>query len=677
MSMKKTVFAILVLFAAMLTTYGGVQFPGPEPGLAKSSKNGQTFTLENDVIAMTWEIRNHTLAPASLANKLNSLRFDQRGNPLFRLTRAEAVTDLPAALKNLSADACQIETAPKLVEIQGSSAGARLADRFGGKAIECILISSQGVRVRWRAELLDGSHYIHQSFSVEAMSNTPVRLSNIELLDLHLPGAKTAGVVPGCPVVGSGMFAGVEMPGSQNTVAGNDVRVGFTCQLELSARQSYSFGTVVGVAPEGQMRRAFLCYLERERARPSKPFLHYNCWYDLGFAADAAKILDVVSNFNTELVQKRGVPVESYLVDDGWDTPGHGLWAENTNKFPGGFAALGKQMKRLNAHLAIWISPLGGYGGNAERTATAQKMGLIPEDAKLDLAYPGYKKWFQDRCLQLMSEDGVNAFKWDKAGEGVSPHFMALLDIARNLRKQNPDVFINVTVGTWPSPFWLNHVDSTWRNGSADVGWAGKGRVAGNKFDRERWLTFRDGNCRKFFVEKSPLYPLNSVMVHGIVHGRNFQGGDIGKNNPPDLKNEARSYFAIGSSLQELYLTPSLMTSNSWNQVAEAARWAHANADVLVDSHWVGGDPLKLQVYGYAAWSPRKGTLMLRNPNDQPQSIRIDPARAFELPEGAPKKFTVANPFPDQNIGVSELVAGTETEFTLQPFEVLVIEALP
>ena len=44
---------------------------------------------------------------------------------------------------------------------------------------------------------------------------------------------------------------------------------------------------------------------------------------------------------------------------------------------------------------------------------------------------------------------------------------MALLDIARQLRKQNPDVFINVTVGTWPSPFWLNHVDSTWRNGSA------------------------------------------------------------------------------------------------------------------------------------------------------------------------------------------------------------------
>jgi len=59
--------------------------------------------------------------------------------------------------------------------------------------------------------------------------------------------------------------------------------------------------------------------------------------------------------------------VRSYLVDDGWDDPDRGLWAENTSKFPGGFAALKTPMARLDAHLAIWISPMGGYGGEAER----------------------------------------------------------------------------------------------------------------------------------------------------------------------------------------------------------------------------------------------------------------------------------------------------------------------
>ena len=118
-------------------------------------------------------------------------------------------------------------------------------------------------------------------------------------------------------------------------------------------------------------------------------------------------------------------------------------------------------------------------------------------------------------------------------------------------------------------------------------------------------------------------------MAHGIVHGRYFQGGDVAKAGPPDLKNEARSYFANGTSLQELYLTPSMMTSQAWDDVADAAKWAQANADVLVDSHWVGGDPLKLQVYGYASWNPRKGTLMLRNPDDQPQTITLDARHNF------------------------------------------------
>ena len=138
------------------------------------------------------------------------------------------------------------------------------------------------------------------------------------------PARKPIGTVPGCPVAGSGMFFGVEMPGAENALDDTGARIGFACKLELSPAQSYTFGAVAGVAPEGQLRRAFLYYVERERARPSSPFLHYNDWYDLGFSVDAEKILDVVTNFNEELVKKRGVPVQSYLVDDGWDDPGRG-----------------------------------------------------------------------------------------------------------------------------------------------------------------------------------------------------------------------------------------------------------------------------------------------------------------------------------------------------------------
>jgi hypothetical protein len=577
---------------------------------------------------------------------------------------------------DLAASTFRLTAPPILVHLTGRPDGVRLADRIGGAALEADLSADAGVRVHWRAELRDGSNYIRQTVTLAAPQKT-VDLTAVELADLRVAGLTTIGTCPGCPVAGDGVFAGVEIPGSRDAVGPDGARIGFACKLKLSASQSYDFGQVVGVWPHGQLRRSFLHYVERERARPSRPFLHYNCWYDLGFNVSDASMVEAATAFHRELVVARGVPVQSYVVDDGWDDPNRGLWVENLHKFPGGFPQLGRELEALGSHLGTWISPLGGYGSADERTADARKMKLIPSDGQLDLSYPAYKQWFQERCLQLMRESGVNYFKWDRAGAGVTPHFLALLDVARRLRLANPEVFINVTVGTWPSPFWLNHVDSTWRNGTGDVGWAGKGDDLSNPVHgRERWLTFRDGSCHQCFVVPSPLYPLNSVMHHGIVNGRFFQGKDIGTDSP-NLRHEARSYFATGATLQELYLTPSMMTPQAWNDVADAARWAHANADVLVDAHWVGGDPLKLEPYGYAAWNRRKATLMLRNPDDRPRTIDIDPAVAFELPPDAPKRFRVNSPYADAPAPLSEMVADRTQTITLQPFAVLVLDIVP
>lgn len=102
-----------------------------------------------------------------------------------------------------------------------------------------------------------------------------------------------------------------------------------------------------------------------------------------------------------------------------------------------------------------------------------------------------------------------------------------------------------------------------------------------------------------------------------------------------DIKNEVRDYFGSGTQLQEMYITPSLLSSTDWDTLAEAAAWSRANADVLVDTHWIGGDPALLEVYGWASWTPRKAVLVLRNPSDKPQTIEIDVAKAFELPADA------------------------------------------
>jgi hypothetical protein len=126
-----------------------------------------------------------------------------------------------------------------------------------------------------------------------------------------------------------------------------------------------------------------------------------------------------------------------------------------------------------------------------------------------------------------------------------------------------------------------------------------------------------------------------------------------------------------------MYITPRLLTAENWDTLAEAAKWSRANADTLVDTHWIGGSPVDREVYGWASWSPRKGILTLRNPNARKASIEIDPAKAFELPADAAQTYSLVSPFKDQELDVATLTAGTKTRFKLKPFEVLVIEAIP
>ncbi len=69
--------------------------------------------------------------------------------------------------------------------------------------------------------------------------------------------------------------------------------------------------------------------------------------------------------------------------------------------------------------------------------------------------------------------------------------------------------------------------------------------------------------------------------------------------------------------------------------------------------------------------------MTLRNPSGRAGEIKIDPAKVFELPEGAAQNYTLVNPFKDQRVQATRLRAGEETTFKLQPFEVLVVEAWP
>ena len=165
-------------------------------------------------------------------------------------------------------------------------------------------------------------------------------------------------------------------------------------------------------------------------------------------------------------------------------------------------------------------------------------------------------------------------------------------------------------------------------------------------------------------------------MLHGLIFAKEAEHllARILINDFPD---EVHSYFGSGTQLQEMYITPSLLSAQDWDVLAEAARWSRSNAATLKDTHWIGGDPAKLQVYGWASWSPRKGIVVLRNPSDQAQTFSLDVGRAFELPLHASHSYRAHSPWAsDRATAPLYLRAGRAQGVMLQPFQVLTLEAI-
>src|SRR6201999_4608065 len=125
----------------------------------------------------------------------------------------------------------------------------------------------------------------------------------------------------------------------------------------------------------------------------------------------------------------------------------------------------------------------------------------------------------------------------------------AAIHLIGRLRQEKPDIYINMTSGTSPSPFWLRYADSIWRGGE-DHSFAGVGT------ERQRWITYRDGHTYQGIVQKGPLFPLSSLMLHGILYAKQAKGLSSDPGN--DFADEVHSYFGGGTQLQELYVTPSL-----------------------------------------------------------------------------------------------------------------------
>ena len=621
------------------------------------------MSLRNQVIACTWRTAGGKLRPAEVADRIAGQSLSLEGCEVFRLGLADG--------RSLTASDLTIVGRPKSEVLRASPDASNLGKRVRGQQILVKLTNPDGsLEVEWRALLRDGANAVRQEISFRAKDRA-IPVKETRLLELPAAGAKVTGTVPGSPVVVGNLFFAYEHPDSRSVVA-ERATCTLTFNLSLQPGRPVVQSSVMGVAPPGQLRRGFLYYVERERAHPYRPFLHYNAWYDICWGdlkIRQEQCLQVIDEFGRELIEKRGVPLASFVWDDGWDDP-QTLWRPVKENFPNGFGKVLAAARQYHSTLGFWLSPFGGYGKPKEdRLAMGRQQGFETGPQGFSLAGANYYARFLETCLRFIDQDGANFFKFDGLARSVD-ETEAMLRLTRALRTRRADLFISITTGTWPSPFWLWYGDSTWRGGG-DMGFHGLGSK------REQWITYRDMETYRRVVKAAPLYPINSLMNQGFAHARYGSASEVGR-NAEEIRRELRSLFAGGTCLQELYVTPSMMTSQNWDDLAACARWAHANANVLVDTHWIGGDPGNGEVYGWASWSPRKGIVALRNPDTRPHEFALDIRTAFELPANSPGRYSLRSPWrADVPKPVLTAAGGQPLRLTLEPFEVVVFDAVP
>lgn len=478
-----------------------------------------------------------------------------------------------------------------------------------------------------------------------------------------------------------------------NLVRGTWVR---KTDLSPQAATPWRVSSVIGLFAPQQQRRSFLAYIEREKNAPYRPMVHYNDWYEVGIVLhdhrDPRKrtseeiTLRILNNWKKQLWEKRGMKLDAYVIDDGWDDF-NSLWDFHVG-FPNGFAKVDEVAKSMGCGLGTWLGPVGGYGASkGMRIAHWNKTHPQNRISNFELSNPVYFKAFVDRCSYMIKHYDMRYFKFDgistkfhAKGPGALEDAEGILSVLAALRKQRPDIFINTTVGTWASPFWFLHADSIWRqeNDFDQVGTMGDAR--------DKWITYRDRLVHEVFVTGAPLFPINSLMTHGTIITKNGPPRVMSK-DPANCVKEMRTAFTCGSGLQEIYADADLMNQADgvlWDELAQCIAWVRRNEDVLADTHWVGGNPWDRQakdgdIYGWASWNGKKCTLSLRNSSNKEKTLRGTLRSILDIPPHVGGKVILRSSFDDQRklpVMDKEIDVDAPVEFTIQPMEVIAMEGV-
>lgn len=521
--------------------------------------------------------------------------------------------------------------------------------------------------------MYEGDHFMRKFLEIdvpdEKMADAEIDYIDLESLKVSKDDAQwtiprgQGGVVQmeefkanlGQPIYIQGMFFGCEFPVADTEIVNG---TGFMryysgktferlqTDNQLTTEGKYvTWQTVAGAArsTEQEVIQADFFEYIKSIATPSEFRTQYNSWFDNMMKISDQNILESFIEIDRELNKAEVRPLDSYVVDDGWNAyndgtigagshaqsgatiNNDGFWTFN-EKFPKQLTPSSELVKKFGSNFGVWVGPRGGYNFYATLANIIERAGKGSKAGNsIDVADRVYVKNFTDMAVEWQKNWDVNYWKWDGfadtaqynhfnnlgGADGVpvyseSNHHMtggyhqmyhvtdlweAWIDLMEAVRQSEKEdginkLWISLTCYVNPSPWYLQWANSVWIQCVHDQKDAGFGTTKMNK-----QITYRDACYYDFLKNHQFQFPLQNLYNHDPIYGKEGTGMTVNTATDEDFQNYLYMLSTRGTAFWELYYSDSIMTEGKYEITGEFLEWAEENYHMLKNSKMIGGKP--------------------------------------------------------------------------------------
>lgn len=446
----------------------------------------------------------------------------------------------------------------------------------------------------------------------------------------------------GQPVYVDSFYYGCEFPITRNRI--EDGKVVISSYIgralgEFTGNRPYiSYHAVFGVSENdtfATVQKAFYSYI-RSISKPIKLRLQYNSWYDNMLNIDIQNITESFLSIDKGLTTHGTKPLDSYVMDDGWNDYAADFWKFN-NKFPNGLADFRDLSENLGSRFGLWLGPRGGYTNDTIKFARKIEKGGngYVNKAAHDICV-GSKKYVDrtaDMLLDFVGEYNLNYFKLDgfaqracknkkhdhRTGGYEDMYFFTdvwekWIAFFRTVYGFYNDFWINLTSYAPPSPWFLQWCNSLWMQISNDHGMEGE-----KSCDKDRLLTYRDSRYYDFYNIRQFQVPQFALYNHDPIYGKDAKV----KMTDDEFREYLFTMAMRGTCFWELYYSHTLFNDAKWRINHSVLTFIEDNMDILSNSVIFGTDPADGGVYGYSCFGADEGIVCLRNSTSEKKSYTL------------------------------------------------------